>query len=54
MISTELQQDNKCMYRKIGTTEYVITVKQTENATESAEDILARLIATEYKEVQDG
>lgn len=42
-----------CLYRKIGTTLYEIIVRQSDNAKETAEDILARLIATDQKESED-
>ena len=42
-----------CLYRKIGHTLYEIIVRQSDNAEESAEDKLARLIATDLEESED-
>ena len=46
------------LYRKIDKTVYEINVMQSDNANESAEDILVRLIANEsmrdVKEEEDG
>ena len=38
-------KDENCLYRKVDNTLYEISVKQSEEAKESVEDILLRLIA---------
>lgn len=46
-ITSEIVSNEMILQRKIGKTLYEISVKQSDNASESAEDILARLIATD-------
>ena len=43
----EAKQKENLLYRKVDNTMYEISVKQSDNAKESAEDILVRLIAAD-------
>ena len=47
MDKERIKQSENCLYRKIDNTLYEIRVKQSEEARESVEDILLRLIATD-------
>lgn len=49
MISNETMQSGNCLYHKVDKTIYEISVKQSDSAKESVEDILARLIATDME-----
>ena len=54
MNEREAIKEEKVLYRKIDKTMYEISVKQAENATESAEDILVRMIATDSSFYEEG
>ena len=42
-----IEQSENCLYRKIDNTLYEISIKQSEEASESLEDILLRLISAD-------
>lgn len=57
IMSNNVIQNKKCLYRKIGNTLYEINVEQSDNAKENILDILARLIATDkidYRGIKNG
>lgn len=47
MTTTATTQKENLLYRKVDNTMYEISVKQSDNAKESAEDILVRLITAD-------
>ena len=47
MDKERIEQSENCLYRKIDNTLYEISVKQSEEASESVQDILLRLIAAD-------
>lgn len=47
MTTTVTTQKENLLYRKVDNTMYEISVKQSDNAKESAEDILVRLITAD-------
>lgn len=49
MINNEVIVSENYLRHKVGSTLYEIIVKQSDNAEESVDDILARLIATDPK-----
>ena len=52
---TEIEKDKQesCLYHRIYNTLYEISVKQSENAKDSIEDILIRLIAADQNDCKE-
>ena len=47
MTENEIDKQENCLYRRIHNTLYEISVKRSEDAKDSIEDILIRLIAAD-------
>lgn len=53
MIENEQNKQENCLYHRIHNTLYEISVRQSENAKDSIEDILIRLIAADQNEYEE-
>lgn len=49
MINEETPIKEKSVFQKVGNTMYEIIIKESDNAKESAEDVLARFVSAEME-----
>ena len=53
MTENEIDKQENCLYRRIHNTLYEISVKRSEDAKDSIEDILIRLIAADQNNCKE-